>query len=61
MKISPEKKMIFLVFLLKTYIVDTRQNRLSESVLTSTHNVCFGSKIRKINLVKPHGHVFLMQ
>ena len=23
------------------------QNRLSEAVLTSTHNLCFGAKIRK--------------
>ena len=26
----------------------TRWNRLSEAVLTSTHNQCFGAKIRKI-------------
>ena len=25
----------------------TRYNRLSEAVLTSTHNLCFGAKIRK--------------
>ena len=31
----------FLIFLLKTLIVGT------EAVLTSTHNLCFGSKIRK--------------
>ena len=29
------------IFLLKTYIVGTRQNRLDEAVLTSTHNLCF--------------------
>ena len=26
----------------------TRENRLAEAVLTSTHNLCFGAKIRKI-------------
>ena len=31
------KKLIFFLFLLKTYM----------AVLTSTHNVCFGAKIRK--------------
>ena len=37
----------FLIFLLKTYIVGTRYNGLGEAALTSTHNVCFESKIRK--------------
>ena len=43
---------IFLIFLLKTYSVGTRQNRLGEMVLTSTHsdNICFGSKIRKVGI-----------
>ena len=42
------KKLIFLIFLLKTLIVGTpRQNRLAEAVLTSTHNLYFGAKIRK--------------
>ena len=36
------------ICLLKTLIVGTRQNRLAEEVLTSTHNLCFGQKIRKI-------------
>ena len=38
---------VFFLFLLKTWIVCTRLNRLSEAVLTSTHNLCFGAKIRK--------------
>ena len=38
---------IFFLFLLKTLIVGTRWNRLIEAVLTSTHNLCFGAKIRK--------------
>ena len=42
-----KKKVIFLLFLLKTKIVGTRLNRLSEVVLTSTHNLCFKAKIRK--------------
>ena len=28
----------------------TRKNRLAEAVLTSTHNLCFGAKIRKIRI-----------
>ena len=28
----------------------TRKNRLVEAVLTSTHNLCFGAKIRKIGI-----------
>ena len=28
----------------------TRQNRLGEAVLTCTHNLCFGAKIRKIGI-----------
>ena len=40
--------LIFFLFLLKTKIVGTRSNRLSKAVLTSTHNLCFGAKIRKI-------------
>ena len=38
--------MIYFIFLLKTLVVVTRWNRLSEAVLTSTHNLCFGAKIR---------------
>ena len=37
---------IFLFFVQN--IVGTCKNRLSEAVLTSTHNLCFGAKIRKI-------------
>ena len=33
----------------------TRYNRLSEADLTSTHNLCFGAKIRKyVYPSKPH-------
>ena len=46
-KILLEKFRFFLTFSLKTYIVGTRLNRLAEAVLTSTHNVSFGAKIRK--------------
>ena len=67
-------KKVFL-FLHKTLIVGTRLNRLIEAVLTSTHNLCFGAKIRKTYTpVNPsftikkwdvrgyslHGHVFMM-
>ena len=39
--------MIFFLFLLKTLIVGTRQNRLNEAVLTSTYNLCVRAKIIK--------------
>ena len=38
---------LFFLFLLKTKIVGTRQNRLVEAVLTSTHNLCFFSRNKK--------------
>ena len=31
----------------------SNENRLAEAVLTSTHNLCFGAKIRKIHLHTP--------
>ena len=40
--------LIILILSLKTYIVGTCKNRLAEAVLTSTHNVCIRSKIRKL-------------
>ena len=43
-----KKNVIFFLFLLKTLIVGTRSNRLKEAVLTSTHNLCFRSKIRNM-------------
>ena len=49
------KIVMFFSFLLKTLIVGTRSNRLSKAVLTTTHNLCFGTKIRKkmYTLVNP--------
>ena len=34
------------MYLLKTLIVGTHWNPLAVEVVTSTHNLCFGSKIR---------------
>ena len=42
------KILIFLIVLLKTLIVGTHKNRIAEAVLMSTHNLCSGSKIRKV-------------
>ena len=36
------------------------KNRLAEAVLTSTHNLCFGAKIRKIGLPL-HAPVFYIK
>ena len=44
------KFLIFLTFLLKTLIVGTCLNCLAEAVQTTTHNLCFGSKIKNILL-----------
>ena len=41
---SSRKSLIFFLFLLKTLIVGAR----ADAVLTSTHNLCFGSIIRKM-------------
>ena len=51
--------MIFLIFLLKTLIMGTRKNRLAEAVLTSTHNLYFGTKIRKKIRISRHTPVLL--
>ena len=37
--------------------VRTASPRLAEAVLTSTNNVCFGSKIRKLG-IPPANHIF---
>ena len=47
-----------LILLPKTYIVGTCWNRLTEAVLMSTHNICFGSKVRKLG-IPLHTPVFL--
>ena len=33
----------------KTYVLGTQKNCLIETVLLSTHNICFGWEIRKLN------------
>ena len=43
------------------YVLGTQKNRLIETVLLSTHNICFGREIRKLNfrytlLTKVLGH-----
>ena len=42
------KIVIFFLFLLKTHIVGTRENRINVAVLRSTHNLCFKANIRRI-------------
>ena len=32
-----------------TYVLGVQKNRLIETVLLSTHNICFGLEIRKLN------------
>ena len=32
-----------------TYVLGAQNSRLSEMVLLSTHNICFGLEIRKLN------------
>ena len=32
-----------------TYVLGAQKNRLIETVLLSTHNICFGWEIRKLN------------
>ena len=50
---SPRFTGVYISFLFlcsKTYIVGTRQNRLGEAVLTSTHNLCFSSNMKHIKI-----------
>ena len=46
----PVENVCFFLFMLKTYIVGTRYNRLTEAVQTSTHNLMFWSKRYKIDI-----------
>ena len=48
MKMIRKKILIFFLFLLITWIVGTRKNRLDKAGLTCTHNLCFRAEIRKI-------------
>ena len=32
----------------RSYVLGAQKNRLIEAVLLSTHNICFGSEIRKL-------------
>ena len=48
-KISLEKKLSFLAIAQNIDIVSTHCNRFIEAVLTSTHNLCFGSEIRQMS------------
>ena len=40
------KNLIFFLY----FLVHVRTNRLHKAVLMSTHNLCFGAKIRKIGI-----------
>ena len=40
---------LFFLFLVKNIDCGTHKNRLAEAVLTSTHNVCFEQKYKKIS------------
>ena len=37
----------FIYFSTKTYVVGTQKNRLNETVLLSSHNICLNWRIRK--------------
>ena len=47
---STEIVIIFLPILLR-YVLGTQENPLIETVLLSTHNICFGWEVRKKNSV----------
>ena len=47
-KFSAEKMLIFSYQSVWSYFLGAQKNRLIETVLLSTHNVCFGWEIRKI-------------
>ena len=41
-KIMPTKLQLFSYPLVSTYVLGAQKNRLIETVLLSTHNICFG-------------------
>ena len=43
------KLLIFSYPSILTYVLDAQKNRLIEMVLLSTHNICFGREIRKLD------------
>ena len=48
--IGPVKQKIEFIFLSisLSYVLDAQKNRLIDIILLSTHNICFGRKIKKI-------------
>ena len=46
------KLLIFSCPSVLTYVLGAQKNRLIETVLLSTHNICFGWEIRKLFAVK---------
>ena len=54
------KNLIVFIFLLKSYNMGTRKNRLAKAVLTSIHNLFFWAEIRKNNVypVNPSFTIF---
>ena len=48
-KIFSVKMLIFSNQSVLTYVMGAQKNRLNETVLLSTHNICFGREIRKLN------------
>ena len=52
-KFPPKNFDIFLIFAQNIdcgYTIEPPRHRLAVAVLTSTHNLCFGAKIRKIGI-----------
>ena len=44
--------MISILALIKTYVVGTQKNRLTETILLSTHNIGFGDQISMLEREK---------
>ena len=44
--------MISILALIKTFVVGTQKNRLTETIILSTHNIGFGGQIRSLKHTK---------
>ena len=54
------KLLIFSYPSILTYVLGTQKNRLTETVLLSTHNILFGCEIRKLFFCYAHGLSYLL-
>ena len=50
---------IFFKYISLNLRFDAQNSHPIETALLSTHNICFGREIRKLDFIYPHGFLFL--